>query len=127
LQNARVLSFGCYFDTATVSPDGRQLCFRDSHQNDLVVANLASGELLARVPLKIGGTGSDLAWSSDGSVIGAVVSGGFKFFRASDLAALGFVEAKYPSSVLFHPNGVDVLLGTWLKSFVEDVSSIWNR
>jgi hypothetical protein len=126
LRGAKVVRFGCYVEAPTVSPDGKRLCFRDPHQNELLVARLEDGEMLARAPLQTGGAGNDLAWSTDGRVIGAVASEGFTFFRASDLAPLGFRPAQYPSRVLFHPNGTDVLLGTWQRSSVEQVSSVSN-
>ena len=127
LRSAKVVSFRRHLDAPTVSPDGKRLCFRDRHQNELFVARLHDGEILARVPLQIGGTGSDLAWSNDGAIIGAVGSDGFVFFRGSDLAPLGRHPAKYPSSVLFHPNENDVLLGTWNTSSVEALDTVSKR
>ncbi len=124
LREAEVVRFASYLDAPTLSPDGNRLCFRDRHQNQLIVARLEDGQITARAPLQIGGTGSDLAWSTDGSVIGAVVSDGFMFFRATDLAILHRHSAKYPSSVIFHPNGRDVLLGTWEKSSVEEIGFV---
>jgi hypothetical protein len=127
LRGAKVVRFGCYLDAPSVSPDGTRICFRDRHQNELLVARLDDGQILARARLEIGGTGSDLAWSSNGSVIGAVASDGFAFFSGNDLALLGRRAAKYPSSVLFHPNGHDVLLGTWDRSSVEKIGVVCNR
>jgi WD40 repeat protein len=80
LQQHKILDLGRYIQAATIAPDGLRFCFRDRINNELMVARIADGEILARTPLIIGGTGSELAWSADGRLIGAVSSDGFRFY-----------------------------------------------
>jgi hypothetical protein len=103
LRQHKILDLGRYIQAATIAPDGLRFCFRDRINNELMVARIADGEILARTPLIIGGTGSELGWSADGRLIGAVSSDGFRFFMASNLASVGCETAQYPSSVAFRP------------------------
>jgi len=124
LQSGSILQFERHMRGSTISPDGTRLCFVDQHRNELCVARTDTREMLAIAPLQLGGTGCDLAWSNDARIIGAVADMGFRFFRASDLEPVGSYAASYPSSVMFHPNGCDVLLGTWRTSMAQPLANI---
>jgi len=80
--------------------------------------------VFATAPHQFGGTAIEFAWSRDGRVIGAVASDGFRFLRASDLSSMAHYPLRYPSSLLFHPNGRDVLLGTWDTTVIKSLSGL---
>lgn len=124
LRDAEIVNLGFDIRSATIAPDGERFCFRDRHSNRVLVARLSDGEILASTALATGGTGSELSWSADSRLIGAIGAEGFKIFRAEDLTTAADHPAEYPSSVAFHPNGQDVLLGTWKTTAVKRLEAM---
>ena len=64
--------------SSTLSPDASRICYVCTRQHLgtwIKIARGSDGEILASSDeIKIGGTGSELAWSSDGTYIGSVQS-----------------------------------------------------
>jgi hypothetical protein len=74
--------------------------------------------------IEIGGTGSELAWSTDSNLVGSVQKRRFVFYRASDLAMVGEIRCQYPSSICFLPKSDLVVLGTWNSSSLARISDV---
>lgn len=114
--------------SATLSPDASKICYvcrRRSLGSWIKVAKAANGETLARSEeIKTGGTGSELAWSSDGKYIGSVQKQRFVFYNASDLSVIGEVPCTYPSSICFSPIKDEVVLGSWKASVLMGLDAI---
>jgi WD40 repeat protein len=125
-ETTRTFSFGWHIESASLSPDGLRFCFiQKGDVRRLHVARTSDGQILSSsIPMEVGGTGSALAWSGDGQHIGAVSKGMFMFYRADDLAVVGRLPSKYPSSIAFLVGGGDLALGCWDKSAILKVSDV---
>lgn len=115
---AHIFSFDMHIETAQISPDGTRFCFFQKWNDRRVhVARVSDGQIIASsAPMTGGGTGSDLAWSSDSKHIAAVADGQFVFMKASDLTITGAKTMDYPSSALFTQNDSELILGSWNTS-----------
>jgi WD40 repeat protein len=125
----RVLPIRANIESATLSPDGARFCFfRRQGERRICVALASNGEVIASsILFEYGGTGSELAWSRDGRHIAAVSKGMFVFMRADDLAVVGRVPCKYPSSIAFLPDGNELALGSWETTNIIRVADIVTR
>ena len=114
-ETTRTFTFGTHLESATLSPDATRFCFIQNWDERRVhIARAADGQILtSSIPIQAGGTGSALAWSGDSRLIAVVSDGTFVFFRASDLAVIGSVPCKHPSSVAFLPGMEELVLGSW--------------
>ncbi len=123
-QTTRTISYGLHIESATLSPDGSRFCyFHKSSERRVHIAQTSDGQILtSSIPLEQGGTGSELAWSTDGSYVAAVSKRMFVLFRSSDLAIVGQIPCQYPSSVAFLPNGEDIVLGSWNTTIITKLS-----
>lgn len=114
--------------SATLSPDATRICYvctRQRRGSRIKIARVSDGKIIVSSgEIKIGGTGSNLAWSSDGVYVGSVQSRRFAFYRASDLSAVGEVPCTYPSSICFLPGRDDVVLGSWNSSALVELDDI---
>ncbi len=97
----KVFSFDCYLRSATISPDGAHICFicrrRGEGDSWMQVVRTSDSKIIAsNAEVEIGGTGTELAWSTNSNLIGSVQKERFVFYRASDLAALGEIPCELP-------------------------------
>jgi WD40 repeat protein len=121
------MSFGFDIDNATLSPDGRSICLIEKPAFRLHVAHVSTGALVASGDtFAHGGTGNEIAWSTDGRLIASVQARKFVFYRSSDLTILGEVSCEYPSSMSFRAGGQQVALGSWKKSAILPLSAVWQ-
>ena len=89
------------------------------------VVRASDSKIIAiKTEIKIGGTGSELAWSTDSNLVGSVQKRRFVFYRASDLVTLGELPCQYPSSICFLPKDDLVVLGTWNSSALVSISDV---
>lgn len=110
---------------ATLHPDGKTFCFTETAPiAHLYVARVSDGSILAKSAPLVQDRIRDMAWFPSGEIIASVQKGKFVFYRSSDLAVLGEVPAKYPSSVAFRPGTQDVALGTWNESAIVLISDV---
>ena len=128
-RKAKVFSFDCYLHSATISPDGSHICFicrrRGGGDSWIQVVRTSDSKIIAiNAEVEIGGTGIELAWSTESTLIGSVQKGRFVFYRASDLASLGEIPCKYPSSICFLPKDDLVVLGTWNSSALVSIADV---
>jgi hypothetical protein len=77
-------------------------------------------------PFDHGGTGNEIAWSTDGRHIASVQARKFVFYRASDLAVEGEVVSQYPASISFRAGAQEVALGSWNTSAIVPLSAVWQ-
>lgn len=114
--------------SSTLSPDASRICYACTRRRQgtwIKIARSSDGEIIASSDeIKIGGTGSQLAWSSDGTYIGSVQSRRFVFYLASNLSTAGEVTCTYPSSICFLPRSNDVVLGSWNSSVLVGFDAI---
>ncbi len=114
--------------SATLSPDASRLCYVATRRRVgswIKISQASDGAVVASSDeIKIGGTGSELAWAPDGEYLGSVQSRRFVFYRASDFSLLGEVPCTYPSSICFLPGTDDVALGSWNDSAVVKFNDI---
>ncbi len=125
----KVFSFDCYLRSATISPDGSRICLigrrRNSANRWIQVVRVSDSKIIAiNTEIEIGGTGSELAWSTDSNLVGSVQKRRFVFYRASDLVALRVLPCQYPSSICFLSNDDQVVLGTWNSSALVSISDV---
>jgi hypothetical protein len=115
-------------ESATISPDGSRICFVGSRRlvgRWVQIARAFDGKTLASSEeVKIGGTGCELAWSSDGKYLGSVQSRRFVFYLSSDLSDVGEVPCTYPSSICFLPGKYGLVLGSWNSSALVKLDDI---
>ena len=127
-QEPKIFSFDHYLESATISPDGSRICVicrRRGEGRWLQIVQASDGKIVAsNGEVEIGGTGSDLAWSTDSNLIGSVQQRRFVFYRASDLSVVGELHAQYPSSICFLPKDDLVVVGTWNSSALRSISDI---
>ena len=105
--------------SSTLSPDASRICYACTRRRQgtwiKIAPRSSDGEIIASSDeIKIGGTGSQLAWSSDGTDIGSVQSRRFVFYLASNLSTAGEVTCTYPSSICSCPEAMMLcsVLGT---------------
>jgi hypothetical protein len=100
---------------ATLHPNGETYCYAQIlPTRRLCVASTSSHAILARSRPIGDDRIRELAWSPDGQIIAAPQKlAGFVFYRASDLAIVATIPAKYASSVAFRPDKDEIALGTW--------------
>jgi hypothetical protein len=125
LREGRCISREKKTNGTTLSPDGKMLCFMEANGH-LCLANAVEGEIIQRIHIGFAGTAWKTAWSTDGSIVGALSRNSFVFFSVPDLRLIGSHGAKYPCSICFHPNGADVILGTWETSKIVTLRSLLN-
>jgi len=121
-------SFEHYIESATLSPDGSRICFIGRRRDGarwVQIVGTSDGEVVARsAEIKIGGTGMELAWSSDSRLVGSVQDRQFVFYRASDLEVVGELPCQYPCSICFIPREGLVVLGTWNSSVLVSIADV---
>jgi hypothetical protein len=114
--------------SSTLAPDATRICYVCTRRRQgtwIKIARGSDGEIVASSDeIKIGGTGSELAWSYDGTYIGSVQSRQFVFYRASNLSTAGHVPCTYPSSICFLPRSNNVVLGSWNASALVGLDAI---
>lgn len=114
--------------STTLSPDASRICYVSTRRRVgtwIKISDASDGEVLASSDeTKIGGTGSELAWSRDGEYVGSVQSRRFVFYRASDLTVIGEVACTYPSSICFLPGTDGIVLGSWNSSALVTLEDI---
>lgn len=118
-ETGRVIAFDGQMASSTISPDGARFCYIEKNRKDRVirVIRLSDGtECANSQTFETGGTGTDLTWSPDGKIIGALGRRAFLFFRADDLALLHRIECRYPSAIAFIPGTSAAVLGSWEKT-----------
>ena len=125
----KVFSFDYYLQSATISPDGSRICLicrrRGGGNWWMQVVRASDSKIIAiNTEIKIDGTGSELAWSTDSNLVGSVQKRRFVFYRASDLVTLGELPCQYPSSICFLPKDDLVVLGTWNSSALVSISDV---
>ena len=125
----KVFSFDYYLQSATISPDGSRICLicrrRGGGNWWMQVVRASDSKIVAvNTEIEIGGTGSELAWSTDSNLVGSVQKRRFVFYRASDLAMVGEIRCQYPSSICFLPKSDLVVLGTWNSSSLARISDV---
>lgn len=97
-----------------LSPDGSRLAVRaGTPDHFLSIVDVATGVESARVQVTQGGTGWELCWAPDASVVVVVEDGGFSFRSPTDLREIGWLAIEYPASIAFAPSGAFIALGTW--------------
>ena len=122
-------SFDYYLQSATISPDGSHICLicrrRGAGNWWMQVVRASDSKIVAvNTEIEIGGTGSELAWSTDSNLVGSVQKRRFVFYRASDLVTLGELPCQYPSSICFLPKDDLIVLGTWNSSALVSISDV---
>lgn len=114
--------------SATLSPDASRICYVATRRRVgrwIKISQASDGAVVASSDeIKIGGTGSELAWAANGEIVGSVQSRRFVWYRASDLSQLGEVPCTYPSSICFLPGTDNVALGSWNASAVVKFNDI---
>jgi WD40 repeat protein len=125
----KVFSFDNYLHSATISPDGSRICLicrlRGGGNWSMQVVRASDSKIIAiNSEIEIGGTGSELAWSTDSNLVGSVQKRRFVFYRASDLATLGELPCQCPSSICFLPKDDLVVLSTWNSSALVSISDV---
>jgi WD40 repeat protein len=128
-RKAKVLSLDLdLLASSTLSPDAGRICFVSTRRRVggwIKIAKASDGEVVATSEeIKIGGTGCELAWSSDGKYVGSVQARRFVFYHSSDLSVIGEVPCTYPSSICFLPGTEDVVLGSWNSSVLAEINDI---
>jgi WD40 repeat protein len=123
----RKITFGFDVANTTLSPDGQSICVIEKPIARLHVARVADGAVVSSSePFDHGGTGNEIAWSTDGRHIASVQARKFVFYRASDLAVEGEVVSQYPSSISFRAGAQEVALGSWNTSAIVPLSAVWR-
>ena len=84
-----------------------------SRSQSLSVFNLADGTCACTVRVHIGGTGSAVAWSSDGRYIGSVQSDMVVIYEYPRLVEFQRTPLHYASDVAFAPKANLVAVGSW--------------
>lgn len=124
----KIYALDVYTESATISPDGTRVCLlcrRRGEKKKVRVLRISDGTLTAHsADYENGGSGNEIAWSRDSSVIGVVQKMRFVFYRASDLEMLAELPCRYPSSICFLPNQDLVVLGTWNASVLASVADV---
>jgi hypothetical protein len=121
----RTISFGFDMADATLSPDGQCICLIEKPTNRLHVAHASDGTVFASSgAFDRGGTGNEIAWSTDSQHVASVQARKFVFYRASDLAVEGEVASQYPSSISFRAGAREVALGSWTRSAIVALSAV---
>jgi hypothetical protein len=119
----RVLSFpGKEVTAAELSPCGTRILVafqhRDPMRAEVAMLNL-EGE---RIDSVSGGEYvSQLRWSPDSTMLGAVSRGCFLIFTVSPFECTRCVESQYPSDLRFLPRSRVVALGTWERGYLMEM------
>lgn len=135
--DGRKITFGFDVTNTTLSPDGQSICLIEKpigphppgprRPQRLHVARVSDGAVVASSEqFDRGGTGNEIAWSTDGRHLASVQARKFVFYRASDLAVEGEVLSQYPSSISFRAGAQEVALGSWNTSAIVPLSAVWQ-
>ncbi len=124
--SAQTFSFGFRIAEAMLSPDGRRVCLIEKPAYRLIIVDTSDGAVRATgEPFAHGGTGNEIAWSTDSRFVASVQHEVIVFYRAADLTEMGRVVSEYPASACFHPDGNRVGLGTWTTSAIVTLDQVF--
>ncbi|WP_109488008.1 WD40 repeat domain-containing protein [Occallatibacter savannae] len=124
----KLFAMKLYMESATISPDGTRIClicWSRGEKKKVRILQISDGTFLSHVAdYETGGTGSEIAWSADSTLIGVVQKERFVFYQASELEMIADLPCRYPSSICFLPNQDLVVLGTWNASVLASVPDV---
>jgi len=96
---------------SSLSNDCSRLAVID--KDSLEIRHLPDGELIRSAPVELGGSGTALRWSPDGSILGSIQKKKIVLYRTNDLYCEHLFSLEYPSDVAFSPKGEMIALGDW--------------
>jgi WD40 repeat protein len=101
---------------AVISPDGRyiaQVGYYHANKERLVQILRADGTKIHSTPATIGGTGSSIRWSPDGTLIGSVQDSKIIVYQSGSLSQQYCIDMKYPSDIAFSPDNSYIAFSSW--------------
>lgn len=118
--DSRRLSPGIPFvRSSALSPDGQFLAVvHGAPAETLSVLRINDRAEAISVPIRVGGTGSALSWSTDGQMIGSVQDGKVVFYSWPSLGVQHTLDVQYPSDVAFSPRSGRIAIGSWKSGCV---------
>jgi WD40 repeat protein len=121
-RNPRLVQHGLRFIKASAPrPSGELLAVvHGAPPNELAIVGAQDSTIHAKRTIDSGGTGSELAWSSDGRRLAVIEDHAARVYDQG-LELLEEFPLRYASSVAFAPDGRALAIGSWEKGAVVQV------